>query len=109
MIQDLPRPIRLYVAAENTGDSEALAECFVADATVRDENQTIQGLAAIKEWATQTRHKYQHRIDPLTCGKEHDKTVVTNRLTGDFPGSPIELEFVFALDGNKITSIEIRS
>jgi hypothetical protein len=34
---------------------------------------------------------------------------VTNRLTGNFPGSPIELEFVFQLDSGKIVSLEIRS
>jgi len=37
------------------------------------------------------------------------KTIVTNRLTGNFPGSPIELEFVFTLDGDKIKSLEILS
>jgi hypothetical protein len=30
-------------------------------------------------------------------------------LAGNFPGSPIELDFVFTLDGDKITSLEIRS
>ena len=37
------------------------------------------------------------------------KTVVTNRLTGNFPGSPIELEFVFTLKDDKIVSLEILS
>jgi hypothetical protein len=39
---------------------------------------------------------------------EHDgKTVVTSRDTGNFPGSPIELEFVFGLADGKIASLEI--
>ena len=37
------------------------------------------------------------------------KTIVTNRLTGNFPGSPIELEFVFTLEGDKIVSLKILS
>ena len=37
------------------------------------------------------------------------KAIVTNRLTGNFPGSPIELEFVFKLAGDKIVSLEILS
>ena len=37
------------------------------------------------------------------------KAIVTNRLTGNFPGSPIELEFVFIVHGDKIVSLEIRS
>ncbi len=46
---------------------------------------------------------------PLASAQKDDKTIVTNRLTGNFPGSPIELQFIFGLDGNKIASLEIRS
>ena len=41
--------------------------------------------------------------------KQNGKFVLTNRLTGNFPGSPIELEFVFTLAGDKIVSLEILS
>jgi hypothetical protein len=106
---DLPTPIAIYIDAENRGDTETLAQCFAEDAVVRDEGQTIEGLAAIKQWKTETKKKYRHTIEPLASGQKDGKTVVTNRLTGNFPGSPIELEFVFKLDGDKIASLEIRS
>ena len=109
MSVDLPTPIAIYVAAENRGDAEALTQCFAEDAVVRDESQTIQGLAAIKRWKAETRKKYQHTIEPLVSAQKDGKTIVTNRLTGNFPGSPIELEFVFTLDGDKIASLEILS
>ena len=105
----LPSPIAIYVAAENRGDSEALAHCFAEDAVVRDEGQTIEGLTAIKQWKVETRKKYQHTIEPLAFSQKDDKTIVTNRLTGNFPGSPIELEFVFTLEDNKIAELEVRS
>jgi hypothetical protein len=35
------------------------------------------------------------------------KTVVTSHLTGNFPGSPVDLRFFFALEGDKIRSLEI--
>ena len=109
MTTKLPIPIAIYIAAENRGDTEALAQCFAEDAVVRDEGQTIEGLAAIKQWKAETRRKYQHTIEPFSSDQKNGKTIVTNRLTGNFPGSPIELEFVFTLDGNKIASLEIRS
>jgi SnoaL-like protein len=109
MSVDLPTPIALYIAAENRGDTEALAQCFVEHAVVRDEGKTIEGLAAIKKWKAETKKKYQHTIEPLAVAQKDGKTIVTNRLTGNFPGSPIELEFVFGLDGNKISSLEILS
>ena len=109
MSVDLPTPIAIYIDAENRDDTEALAQCFAEDAVVRDEGQTIEGLAAIKQWKAETRKKYQHTIEPLASAQQDSKIIVTNRLTGNFPGSPIEIEFVFTLDGNKIASLDIRS
>jgi len=108
-VVDLPTPIAIYIAAENSGDTEALAECFAKDAVVRDEGKTLEGLAAIKQWKAETKKKYQHTVEPLTVAQEDGKIIVTNQLAGNFPGSPIELEFVFTLEGNKIASLEIRS
>ena len=109
MADRLATPIAIYIAAENRGDTEAMAECFAEDAVVRDEGRTIKGLAAIKRWKAETRRKYQHTVEPLASVQEGDKTIVTNRLTGNFPGSPIELQFIFRLDGDKIASLEIHS
>jgi hypothetical protein len=109
VIINLPTPIAIYIAAENRGDVEALAQCFSENAVVRDKNQTIEGLAAIKQWKADTRKKYQHTIEPLLCVQKDGKIIVTNRLTGNFPGSPIELEFVFTFEGSKIVSLDILS
>ena len=109
MITSLPTPIAAYIEAENSGDTDALAQCFAEQAVVRDENQTSEGLAAIKQWKAETRKKYQHTIEPLASIQKGNRTIVTNRLTGNFPGSPIELEFVFTLEGDKIASLEILS
>ena len=109
MINNLPRPIALYIAAENSGDAEALAKCFAENAMVRDENQTIEGLDAIRKWKAETKKKYQHTIESVKFLEKDGKNIVTNRLTGNFPGSPIELEFAFTLNRDKIVSLEIRS
>jgi hypothetical protein len=109
MSLDLPEPIAAYIAAENGHDTEALAQCFAEHAVVRDESRTIEGLAAIKLWKAETKKKYRHTMEPLDSVQEDDRTIVTSRLNGNFPGSPIELEFVFRLEGGKITSLEIRS
>jgi hypothetical protein len=106
---NLPTPIAIYIDAENRGDTEALAQCFAEDAVVRDEGKTIEGLADIKRWKAETKKKYQHTIEPLASAQKDGRIIVTNRLTGNFPGSPIDLEFVFTLDGNKIASLDIRS
>ncbi|MEY2529224.1 MAG: hypothetical protein QOJ05_1314 [Verrucomicrobiota bacterium] len=109
MAVDLPTPIACYIAAANANNTEALTECFAENALVRDENQTIEGVNAIKQWAAETKRKYQNTIEPLAFSQKDGTTIVTNRLTGNFPGSPIKLEFVFTLQGDKIVSLEILS
>ena len=109
MIDNLPRPIASYVSAENTGDTTLFDECFVAEAIVRDESETYKGLAAIKAWKAETKRKYQHTVDPLRIAEQNGKFILRNRLTGNFPGSPIELDFVFTLADDKIVSLEILS
>jgi hypothetical protein len=109
MIENLPEPIRLYIAGENTGDANLFGQYFAEGAAVRDENETHRGLAEIKKWKAETKEKYQHTVDPLSVSEKDGRFIVTNRLTGNFPGSPIELEFVFTLDGDKIVSLEILS
>src|SRR6266404_5039738 len=94
--------------AENGHDTEAMARCFADNAIVRDEGRTIKGLAAIKEWKAETKKKYQYSVEPLESAQKDGKTVVTSRVTGNFPGSPVNLEFVFGLERNKIASLEIR-
>jgi hypothetical protein len=106
---ELPTAISAYIAAENRGDEESVAACFAEHAVVRDEGCTIEGLAAIRRWKAQTTKKYRHVIEPLGFVQQADEAIVTNRLTGNFPGSPIELQFIFKLDGDKIALLEIRS
>jgi hypothetical protein len=104
---DLPRPIALYVAAENAAETALLDECFTAAATVRDEGQIHLGLAAIRKWKAETKRRYNHRITPLRLIERGGVTVLTARLDGDFPGSPVTLQFRFTLEGDRIAALEI--
>ena len=104
---ELPGPIAAYFAAENRDATEALAHFFADDAVVLDEGHTFEGLAAIKEWKTETKRKYQHTVKPLASVQKDGNTVVTVRVAGNFPGSPVDLQFVFRLEAGKIASLEI--
>jgi hypothetical protein len=105
----LPTPIELFMSSENTHDLEALADCFAAHATVRDEGQTMQGLKAIKSWRLETGKKYRHTVEPVAVTARDGNTVVSTQLTGEFSGSPLTLDFVFTLEGGKIAALEIQS
>jgi SnoaL-like domain len=106
MALQLPKPIAIYFTAEKA-DPETFGRCFAEDAIVKDEGHTYIGLAAIKQWRTETQAKYAYTSEPFASAEENGKTIITSRLTGNFPGSPIDLRYFFTLDGGKVTSLEI--
>ena len=106
MTLDLPKPIAAYFTADKV-DSEAVAECFTENAIVKDEGHTYQGRAAIKQWKAEVSAKFQYTTEPFTCEQKDGKFVVTSKITGNFPGSPVVLRFFFGLEGDRIASLEI--
>jgi hypothetical protein len=109
MSVQLPQPIDTYLKLENSGDAAALEECFAPNAVVRDEGHSYDGLSGIKRWMADTKRKYNHTVAPLAIAQRDGKTVLTARLTGSFPGSPVTLQFNFVLREEKIASLEISS
>jgi hypothetical protein len=106
MSLNLPKPIAAYFAADK-GDSEAVARCFAENAVVNDEGHTHNGLAAIKQWKAGASTKYTYTSEPFASDQKGGKIVITSRLVGNFPGSPVNLRFFFGLEGDKIVSLEI--
>lgn len=107
MIQPiLPRPIAAYFDADR-GDPEAIARCFTEDATVTDEGRTHVGAAAIKAWKAAASTAYTYTVEPFALEQQDGLQVVRGRVTGNFPGSPVDLRYRFRLEGGSIASLEI--
>jgi hypothetical protein len=106
MTRTLPKPVAAYFAADSA-NSEAVSRCFAENAVVKDEGHTYRGLVAIKNWKEEASAKYQYTCDLLACEDKDGKTIVTCRLTGNFPGSPADLRFAFEVAGDQIVSLVI--
>ena len=110
MSEELPPVIVAYFAGTNAHDVEACAVCFSEKASVRDEGREYDGLAAIRAWKADVIKKYAMSVEIVDAkaGGAPDGYVVTGRVTGTFPGSPIDLDHIFTLRGDRIASLEIR-
>ncbi len=106
-ITNLIGPVANYIAAANAQDIEAVVASFSESAVVRDEGQNRQGVAAIRRWAVEVRMKYRPTVELLDVAQVDGRTILTGRVSGDFPGSPIELHYAFTLNGEKIERLEI--
>ena len=103
----LPRSVADYVAGANAQDINAVTACFSEDAVVRDEGKSRQGISAIREWAEEVSRKYRPTVEILDVAETDGRTIVTGRVSGNFPGSPIDLRYAFAILGEKIVGLEI--
>jgi hypothetical protein len=109
MSTQLPKPIAGYIGGSNAHDADAAAACFTDDAIVRDENRERRGITAIREWKEETEKKYHPIVEVVGVSETDGKTIVTCKVSGTFPGSPVELKYAFTLDGEKIARLEISS
>ena len=105
----LPSPIDAYVRAENSGDVEAMSDCFAPYATVRDENLYIEGLPAIKAWRAKMKQAHDHTVTPLEFRTADGQATLKAELSGNFPGSPVTTNFHFVLVNDYIASLQIRT
>lgn len=108
MTLSLPDPISSYFELSNGSDTVRIDRCFTQNAFVVDERHTHRGLAAIQSWMREARKKFEYTVEPINVSRDDDRVTVATNVVGNFPGSPVQLDHVFELTGDKIRSLEIR-
>ena len=107
-IPELAPAIVAYIAATNTRNTSTIDQCFAADANVFDEGEHQVGTAAIVRWMKDTGRRYQPRVEVLNVQHRTGKVLVSNVVSGNFPGSPLALRYTFRLnEQGKISRLDI--
>lgn len=104
---DLPLPIAAYMAAKARLDPDAMLIPFANDAVVLDERRTHRGRAAIREWIMQAAIAAKAIPTVRAMAIDGGDHIVTAEISGDFPGSPVMLDFRFTLVDEHIARLEI--
>lgn len=108
MTLSLPESIATYFEVSNGADTDAITRCFTEGAFVVDEGQTHRGHKALQFWIQGTRKTFDYSVKPLEVFEKGAHLTVTAQVSGNFAGSPVRLDHVFQLAGDKIASLEIR-
>jgi hypothetical protein len=103
---NLPEPVAEYFSADRH-DGKAVARCFTAEGMVKDERKTHIGVAAIEVWKDMASAEFNYVAEPIAVETRDREVIVSGRVTGTFPGSPVILRYVFTLERGKIASLEI--
>ena len=103
----LPRIIGKYVDASNNHDVNSILSCFSDEAVVRDEGETLHGKKAIEGWIAKTIERYKFQFKPLSIKDREPEVIVAVEVSGTFDGSPVRLDYRFAIKNDKILSLTI--
>lgn len=97
-----------YFEALNTKQIEKQIDYFTEDASVIDVDETFKGKAVIKKWISESNSKYDafsKVIDVKTYGANVNVLTI---VSGNFPGSPVDLKYHFVMLNEKIKSLDIQ-
>jgi ketosteroid isomerase-like protein len=103
----LPAAVTLYLEAANRFDATAAADCFASDAAVRDENHDYVGRDAIRAWLAETSRRYRPAFTIMRASVHGDDASLAVAVSGEFPGSPVTLDYTLQLRDGKILNLNI--
>lgn len=107
MLSIMPKAITGYFASEATNDTVGLATWFAPDAIVHDEAHTHKGIEAIRAWKAKGKAETAYTIVPISNESRGGRTIVAGTVVGNFPGSPVVLNYSFLLRDGLIADLEI--
>ncbi|MCJ8154418.1 nuclear transport factor 2 family protein [Chryseobacterium sp. SSA4.19] len=102
---NLPNIISELVKTQNEFDSAAYANCFAEDAQVFDEGKTYNGKAEIEQWIDKSNTDYKATMEPVAYDEKED--ILSAKIAGTFPGSPLVLKFHFTIADGKIQTLKV--
>ena len=105
---ELPPVIASFFHATNTREFADFLSLFTADAHVNDEANDYYG-AEIGRWIDRATADTKPTADVTDITRDGQQLVVTAQLSGNFPGSPIQLRYYFTLKDAKIATLLIKA
>ncbi|MEQ8391098.1 MAG: nuclear transport factor 2 family protein [Thalassospira sp.] len=105
---DMPESVKAYFDADKGKDPDLLAKVFSPEAVVHDEGKRHQGSSAIRKWWLVAKAKYDHVAEPFETERNGDEISVRAKVSGQFPNSPVTLNYVFLIKGGKVVEMGVK-
>ena len=103
---NLPKVVSDLVAAQNNFDSAAYRNCFSENAIVHDEGKIHNGTKEIEAWIADSNERYHATIKPVGYEEHETESILKAETSGNFPGSPIVLNYHMKISGGLIQSLK---
>lgn len=103
----LPATIRAYLDAQEARDADAALALLRPDAVISDVGESFSGEESLRRFVTEAGAEFTYTTQVTGVRRDGESWVVGHHLEGDFPGGTADLDYRFALDGERIERLDI--
>jgi len=104
---NLPKIVEELVATQNSFDSVAYANCFSENAVVFDDGKTHDGKKEIEHWIAEANEQYKATVKPVGFEEKGKESLLKLETSGNFPGSPVILNYYLEIADGLIQSMKV--
>ncbi len=104
---NLPKVISDLLTAQKNYDSDAYADCFSETAVVFDEGNEYKGRKEIKNWIEDANQQFKTTMEAIKYSETNSTGILTAKISGEFEGSPVLLDYHLTIADNRIERLEI--
>ncbi len=98
----LPTTIRAFLAAQEARDADAALALLTPGAVISDVGESFSGEDALRRFVSEAGAEFTYTDEITRVAQDGETWVVGHHLEGDFPGGTADLDYRFALDGERI-------
>lgn len=103
----LPAPVRAFLAAQEARDADAALVLLTPGATISDVGESFTGEDSLRRFVSEAGAEFTYTSEVTGVARDGEVWVVRHHLEGDFPGGTADLDYRFALEGDRIDRLDI--
>jgi ketosteroid isomerase-like protein len=105
--EQLPTTIRAFLDAQEARDADTAVALLTPPAVIADVGESFSGDKELRCFITEAGAEFTVTSEITKVDRDGEIWVVSQHLEGDFPGGKADLDYRFALEGERIERLDI--
>lgn len=105
--EQLPTTIRAFLQAQEARDADTALALLVPGAVISDLGETFSGEDSLRRFVSEAGTEFTYTTKITKVARDAEIWVVGHHLEGNFPGGTADLDYRFAVDGDRVERLDI--
>ncbi|RCK71280.1 nuclear transport factor 2 family protein [Desertihabitans brevis] len=106
-IDQLPTTIRAFLQAQEARDADTALALLTPGAVITDVGESFSGEDSLRRFVSEAGAEFTYTSTITKVVRDGATWVVGHHLEGNFPGGTADLDYRFALDGERVERLDI--